>query len=284
MNYYQLSFRVFGGLAGRVKDYFSSMHDDIKKAKLGISLEEYISGILMGWFLSLVAFSILFASLFLAIMSPLDSAITALTISILFSSIVFAGFYLYPSMVVSARSKKIDISIPFTTIYFATISSGKVTPLEMFRIVGEMKGYGEISKECREIVKNVELLGMSTEQAIARVSEKTPSRKFKELLDGIYFNISSGGNLYQYLREKAEIFMTEYRDMLKKYSQTLGMMIQIYLTLIIVGSVFFIILSTIMNMVSGTLESVFMQFFTVFVLLPLISGFFIVVIKMLSPE
>ena len=284
MNYFKFAFKIVGPIAIQLRDYFSSLYDDIKLAKMPVSIEDYISGMILAWAVSLIFFDIIFSIIFASILPVVSAMITALTVSVLASSFVFSAFYFYPSIKVASRSQKINVSIPYTTIYFATLASGNIPPLEMFRIVGNMKEYGEISKECREIVKNVELLGMNTEQSIMKVSENTPSRRFKELLEGIYYNITSGGDLYQYLREKSEIYVSEYKDILRKYSQELSMMNQVYLTIIIVGSVFFIILSTIMNMISSSLSSVLMQFIVVFIIMPILSIGFVALIRAISPE
>ncbi len=284
MKYFKIASRLFGSTAIHMRPYFASLYDDLKKSKLSISVDEYIAGMLLAFVISLVFSIILFTSIFSMLLPVGEAIATSMTVSILSSSLVFLGFYLYPSIVVSSRKQKIDISVPYTTIYLSTLSSGNIPLLEMFRIIGNMKEYGEVSKECSQIVRNVDLLGMNVESSIMKVADETPSKKFRELLEGIYYTITSGGNLYQYLKEKADVYVADYEDVLRRYSQTLSMLNQVYLSIIIVGSVFFIILTTIMNMISPSLSSLLMQFIIVFLIMPVVSIGFILLIKFISPE
>ena len=284
MKYFKIASRLFGSTAIHMRPYFASLYDDLKKSKLSISVDEYIAGMLLAFVISLVFSIILFTSIFSMLLPVGEAIATSMTVSILSSSLVFLGFYLYPSIVVSSRKQKIDISVPYTTIYLSTLSSGNIPLLEMFRIIGNMKEYGEVSKECSQIVRNVDLLGMNVESSIMKVADETPSKKFRELLEGIYYTITSGGNLYQYPKEKADVYVADYEDVLRRYSQTLSMLNQVYLSIIIVGSVFFIILTTIMNMISPSLSSLLMQFIIVFLIMPVVSIGFILLIKFISPE
>ena len=77
--------------------------------------------------------------------------------------------------------------------------------------------------------------------------------------------------------------MTEYRRRIRKFSQDLSLIVEIYLTLIITGSIFFIVLSSIISAISPGLETVSIQSFVVFILLPFLSIAFIVLIKTISP-
>jgi hypothetical protein len=59
--------------------------------------------------------------------------------------------------------------------------------------------------------------------------------------------------------------------------------VEIYLTLIIVGSIFFMVLSTIMSAISASGSIVILQFLIVFAFLPVISIGFVYMLKGASP-
>jgi archaellum biogenesis protein FlaJ (TadC family) len=77
--------------------------------------------------------------------------------------------------------------------------------------------------------------------------------------------------------------MEDYRRRIRKYSQDLSVYVEIYMTLIMTGSIFFIVLSSTMSLISGGLGTAALQTFIVLVLLPLLSLGFILMIKGLSP-
>jgi hypothetical protein len=76
--------------------------------------------------------------------------------------------------------------------------------------------------------------------------------------------------------------MAEYRRKIRKYSQDLSLFTEIYLTLIITGSIFFTVLTSLMASTAG-LEIVLIQAMIAFLFLPLISITFLILMKLRSP-
>ena len=122
--------------------------------------------------------------------------------------------------------------------------------------------------------------------AIRKTASRTPSEELKELLWGLESILTSGSNVENYLREKSRLFIAEYRRRLEKYSDTLSLIIEVYLTVVIVGSVFFIIMTSLMSIIGGGSNTfmVFLQFLVVFGILPVVSIGFIVLLKVVSPS
>jgi len=129
----------------------------------------------------------------------------------------------------------------------------------------------------------VELFGMTASSAIKKQARITPSNEFKELLFGINTMLLSGGNLGMFLKEKSEEYMNDYRRRIRKYSQDLSLYVEMYLTLIITGSIFFIVLSSIISSISAGLGTIVIQSLIVFIMLPLISVGFIFLIRSANP-
>jgi flagellar protein FlaJ len=92
----------------------------------------------------------------------------------------------------------------------------------------------------------------------------------------------SGGDVRMYLKEKTDILIDDYRRRIRKYSQDMSMLVEIYLTVIMVGSIFFIVLTSIMGGSNGS-DMASIQSFIVFLFLPLTSLGFIALVRMKSP-
>jgi flagellar protein FlaJ len=119
--------------------------------------------------------------------------------------------------------------------------------------------------------------------AIRRRAKRTPSKDMRELLWGINSVLASGSDLMVYLKGKCDEFMNDYRRRIRKYSQDLSLIVEIYLTLIITGSIFFIVMSSIISAITPGMETVWIQTFIVFLLLPIVSIAFIILIRGISP-
>ena len=287
-SYKKFSYRTVYPQIEKYMESFESINFDLKKAGMKVSLPEYISMAIMT---SIIVFIIefpfmLIITLFIPNFSIIMGILFSFSLSIVFSISIFFFFYIYPSMTANGRKRKIDFALPFATLYLATASRSNAPPKTMFKILSKFEEYGELNKEAREITKNIDIFGMSTLEAIKKAADKSPSEEFKELLWGIDTTISTGGNLSRYLHGKARTYIEQYKRMMKDYSKKVSTLLEIYVTLIVVGSIFFIVISSMMSAFgSGMIDMiVIVQFFVIFFGLPVISIAFIIVLKYLSPN
>ncbi len=279
------AFRIFGNSLEPFVEYFESLKPDLEKSDIPLSLTEYVY---VMFFVSILTFVVEFPVLsFIGglFLRPAFAFFLSLTTSLILSFAVFFFLYSYPTFVTQKRAKEIDASLPFVTIYLSSITASGIPPTTMFKILSGFREYKEVAREASKIYRDIEFFGMNLEQAIRKAAMRTPSKEFKEMLLGLITVLSSGADLSRFFKEKSREFMDEYRRKLEGYSRMLSLMIEIYLTMIILGSIFFLIMSVIMSIFSAG-SSPFMlmvQFLIVFLILPFVSLGFIVMVKALSP-
>jgi len=283
-----ISFKFFGRSLEPVISYFDSIKPDLLRANIGLSLQEYVY---VMFFVILGTFIIEFPSIVVITSLLLQDAITSFllsfTLTIVILIVLFFIFYTYPSMSAGKRKKNIDEALSFATTYMATIATSGAPPVTMFKVLAEFEDYGEISYEMGKIYRDVEAFGMELVAAIRKTASRTPSEELKELLWGLDTILTSGGNVGDYLHEKSRLFIAEYRRRLEKYSRTLSMLIEVYLTVVLIGSIFFIIMTALMSIIGGggsNLFMMFLQFAVVFIVLPFVSIGFIMLVKTISPS
>ncbi len=281
----KISFKIFGTSLEPLVEYFEGIRPDLEKSDIPLSLTEYVYVMI---FATLLTFVIEFPMLsFIGglFLRPAFAFFLSFTTSLIISSGVFFFLYSYPTFVTQKRAKEIDASLPFVTIYLSSITASGIPPTTMFKILSGFREYKEVAREASKIYRDIEFFGMNLEQAIRKAAMRTPSKEFKEMLLGLITVLSSGSDLSRYFKEKSREFMEEYRRRLENYSRVLSLMIEIYLTLIILGSIFFLIMSVIMAIFSAG-SSYFLlivQFLIVFLILPFVSLGFIVMVRALSP-
>ena len=282
-----ISFKFFGRSLEPITSYFDSIKPDLLRANIGLSLEEYVYVmffVILGTFIIEFPFIVVITSILLQ--DAITSFLLSFTLTFVILIVLFFIFYTYPSMAAGKRKKNIDESLSFATTYMATIATSGAPPVTMFKVISEFKDYGEISQEMGKIYRDVEAFGMELVAAIRKTAKRTPSEELKELLWGLDTILTSGGNVGEYLHEKSRLFIAEYRRRLEKYSRTLSMLIEVYLTVVLIGSIFFIIMTALMSIIGGggsNLFMIFLQFVVVFLVLPFVSIGFIMLVKMISP-
>lgn len=280
------SFKMFGKSLEPYAEYFGSIKSDIEMSDMHLSLVEYVY---IMFFMSFLIFILEFPllSFVLGFFTSIPMAFfMSFTLTIFMSMLTFFIFYSYPSLISGARKKNIDGALPFATTYLATISGSRAPPITMFRVLSQFEEYGEVAKEAKKIYRDVSVFGMDLPEAMRKTASRTPSTQLKELLWGMTNVISTGSDMSTFLREKSKGFMQDYRRSLEQFSQRMSLLIEVYLTLIIVGSIFFVILSAIMSIFSSGLGLMlsFLQFMIIFVVMPVVSVGFIIMIKSISPS
>ena len=274
---------TFGGISRDIRSYFLDIRNDLQKAGMNYTLDEYLATALFTSTVTFVIETITLAFIFGFFFGVIEALFLSFTLSMAMSGLIFFLFYSYPSTVSSSKNSKIRKALPFFVSYLATISSSRLSPTTIFKTVSKFKEYGEISKEADNIARDIDFFGMTFSSAIKKQAKMTPSKDFKELLWGINTMIASGGDLTFYLKQKSDEYMNDYRRRIRKYSQDLSLFVEIYLTLVITGSIFFIVLSSVITTVTPGMDTVLLQVFIVLILLPLLSMGFILIIKSISP-
>ena len=278
---------LFGEIVHPYMDYFDGLKVGMKSANISSTLEEYVSLLFLFSFVSFsitLILSAIFVTFFVTYMSGGEALIYAYTLCIIISfgvaaATFFLGYY-YPFLKAKNLRNKIEKGLPFAVFYMATSASSRVTPLEIFRMLS-LRG-GIIGDEARRVYNDVGTLGMNLTDALQKLATRTPSPLFSDLLWGMISIMTTGGDMEEYLNSKTRAFMSQYKRQLDEYSKQVAMYTEIYITAVVVGTLFFIVLIAIISPLMG-FSSLLIQTFLVFLLVPFMSIGFIVLIKGISP-
>jgi flagellar protein FlaJ len=205
-----------------------------------------------------------------------------------FSLLVFGGltylvFILYPGLEAGNRRRNIDASLPYAINYITSMSTAGITPAEVFRLLGSSSIYGQSAVEARYISREIDIFGRDLIDALRLVSSSTPSRRMKEFLQGTMASVASGGNITDYFRTKAEQYALENRQTQKLFLETLALVSESYVTAMVAGTLFLIILQSIMSVLSGDNKPMFL-YMVIYAMIPLGSLAFVIMISSMTPE
>lgn len=286
-NFSKFTYAVFGRVVERYVDYFATLRTDLKKANVELLLEEYLS---IALFASTVIFSLTWMGIYLLVSKmfavyPIAIKMpVSLVLALSVSASLFLIFLIYPSIMFSGIKKKIDKDLPFATIYMSTVAGAGIPPHLIFKLLGEFEEYGAVSREAKIINSELEFVGKDLSESLRRAADRTPSDDFKELLWGLDTIIGEGGDTKSFLTTTSQALMRKYNMKVEEFGNSLSMYLEIYLTLVVVGSIFFLVLSSIMGAMGGTPAWVGVaQSVVVYLLLPMITAGFIMFIKVISP-
>jgi flagellar protein FlaJ len=298
----------FGLLGKRMKgkrDDYSQLRNDIISARLKTPFEVYLStafvssilvGLAAGVVIGLLSWVLRIPAMikykgavpgFLVALTPYSMVIGTILITlfslIIFGGITYAVFILYPGIEAGNRRRNIDATLPYAINYVTSMSTAGITPAEVFRLLGDSPIYGESSVESRYIAREIDIFGRDLIDALRLVSSSTPSKRMKEFLQGAMASISSGGNLTDYFRNKADQYALENRQTQKLFLDTLALISESYVTAMVAGTLFLIILQSIMSVLSGDNNPMFL-YAIIYIMIPLGSVAFVIMISSMTPE
>ncbi len=213
----------------------------------------------------------------------IGTIIVAIVTFVVVFGITYVVFNLYPSMIAGNRRRNIDASLPYAINYITAMSTAGIPPAEIFRQLGDSKIYGESAVEARYITREIDMFGRDLIDALRLISISTPSLRMKEFLQGAMGSISSGSNLTVYFRTKASQYSLENRQTQKLFLETLGLIAESYVTAMVAGPLFLIILQSIMSVIGGNASPMFL-YLIIYLMIPFGSVMFVIMISSMTPE
>jgi len=299
MNYGKMAHKRFGFLVdGRLKS-FEELHAPLRKGDIPLNLGAYVSAMtltsviagLIALLVSIIAVPLFLAEFINSIISPdkpVDftfKLVLILVISILSAVITFIIFWIYPSFKASERSRKINLGLTSAVNTMATIAGTGVPPAVIFWSLVEFRRYGEVSRESEKILNDIENFGLDLVQALQRAANRSPSPVFSELLWKMIATIRTGGNLKEYLYLEGNRLMEAERMKTEAAIETIGLIAEAYVTALVVGPVFIIIMTTIMGIMGTPMSQVnLINNLVVYFGLPIGYALFIIAIDQVAPK
>lgn len=222
MDINEIAFGMFGDYFRRRRAKFGSVRENLLKARIYVPVERWLSnagfyaliGAIFGLFIYLVMklmLSLILKVDFTSSFGIIDLILIPTGIVLAFFS-VFFGFYFLPKIKVWERKGKIEEFLPYAIGYISSMASIGVIPYEIFKKLSEMGGnYGEVSMEAKQIVRDVELLGLDFITALRNLATVTASQQMRSFLQGAVTTALTGGEMGSYFINAAKMYMEERR-------------------------------------------------------------------------
>jgi flagellar protein FlaJ len=285
-----LAYRLLGEKTFRLLPLFKDVDINLQKSGLRVSFKGYVSLAILTTLLT--SFSVLLAvpliSFLVFHVSPSLIILYTAGATMFAGAFSIIGFYLYPIIKADSVKRNLDDGLPFTTGYLSILAGAGVTPAQMFRSLAKIDASLSICREAKNIVRDVELFGVDIISALDSASKRTPSEKFKELLEGFIATMHSGGELGKYLSERSAQYMRLKKIALRRLGDTLGVLAEFYVVLLVAGPLIMVVMLAVMAMLGGGMPGLLNPRLLLNLLtylgIPLGSIVFLIMLDMVSPK
>jgi len=285
--YQALCYKIFGNKAAK-STQIEYIKRSLERAFIEVRPEAYISFAWMNGIMGAVAGVVLIV-LYLFVLPAFVSLPIKLLAIIIPSPILLAALAYFITMMIpeskaSSRKKDIEAKLPYALNFIAAMSTAGITPAEIFKNLAEQPVYGEVHKEAAWIYRDIAIFNIDIITALRSAANRTPSIRFQEFIQGAITTITSGGDLKRYFLAKADEYMRENRRLQKEFLETLGVLAESYVTVVVAAPLFLIIMFSVMALFGGGSNTGLIMYLLAFVMLPLANLGFALAIQSMSPE
>ena len=284
------AYQLVGGKSSRLFPIFKDLDASLKKSGMKTNFKAYISTtILTSLIVSALAILIVpIVLIFIFNISLFLAVLFGVGLSLLTGAITIIAFYVYPGLKADTQKRDLETDLTFTAGYMSILAGAGVPPDFIWRSLAEVDSNLTVSNVAKNVVRDVELFGFDVISALDNLSKRTNSENFKEFVEGFISVIHSGGNMAKYLRNRSYQYMRIKKISLKHFSDTLSILAEFYVTLMVAGSLIFVVMLAVMGMLGGGSIGPFepqllLQLLT-YIGLPVGSMIFLVIIDMISPK
>jgi flagellar protein FlaJ len=277
------SFRLFGRFAPYfLKNVFPQIKGSLEKGRVKIYSETYVS---LMFFIALLTLPVSVIAASIALLY----GFLPLLILVPLPLFVIGGFLIVPMNNASDRSSGLEREMPFAAAYISVMSSGGIAPYTSFKRLTQVDLMPAMSKEARDIIKDVEIFGVDPLSALDIASKKTPLDVFKDFLGGYASTVIIGGDIGHYLERKAEDIFKIRALRVKAAAERLGMLLETFIIVMVMMSLCFYILFAVNGIQSGTNSSTDISQYSgilmyTYIFTPMLSMLFIYLAHSMQPK
>lgn len=230
------------------------LEENLLKAHMRIRADEYAAFVLGATLL--VGIGLVVAGVVLGLIFVVGgSAVLGLALGVLTPVLgTIATYFLLgamPSSTAKTRGKKIDSRISPAMSFVSAMASADVNVDQIFKELARQEVYGEVAQEAAWITRDTELLGVDILTAIRTGATRTPSKRFQDFLQGVVTTATSGGQLKPYFLVKAEQYERENKLDRQKRVETMGLMAETFVTVVVAFPLFLVIIIAIFAIIGG---------------------------------
>jgi flagellar protein FlaJ len=285
-----MAYQLMGDKSARFKPLFQDLEQTLQQSGLKINFKAYVSlTVLSSLLITLAVAAVVPLMLFFISNMPIGSALLFGFGGALFTcAFTVIGFYMYPVYHADKHKRDLEDELPFATGYMAILANAGVSPEKIFHSLSSLNQPLGASIEAKEVIKNINLFGLDVISALKKVSSRTPSEKFRDIIEGIISTIHTGGNLGGFLREKFRTAMKLKKLSLKKYSDTLSVLSEVYVALLLTGPLLLVIMVSVMSVLGGggvgILSPDLLLSLLTYLLIPVCAVIFLIILDSTSPK
>lgn len=271
------SYRLFGRLAPKFLGNVFEFTEQLDKARIKIYPQTYVS---LMFFCALLGVPVTIAAFILVSLYQFIPLIFLVPMP----CYIMIGFMVMPMSMASDRGNNLEMEMPFAATYITVMASGGIPPYLSFKRLSNVELMPAMSKEAREIIKDVEILGVDPLTAMESAAKKNPLDIFRDFVAGYASAVIIGGDVSHYLETKSQDIFKTRSIRVKAAADRLGMLLETFIIVMVLMSLCFYILFSVESIYSTGGSSFTTMLMYTYIFTPMLSVVFIYLAHSMQPK
>ena len=226
------------------------------------------------------SFFIIFGIHYLLNVQGIILLFSTLFFTILFSLILTLLIGIYPNYIKEIGVKDIEKNLLPSISFMHILSRGGFSIERIIERASETEASEYLCNLYNKFLVNLIVYGNNPQESLRDISARSPSKLFSEFLHGVISTIQTNGALDSFLQFESEKLLRREEQESEKLLNSLGILSEIYVTLLVIAPLLIIIVLTTFSISSGPAISYGILNAVVFLGIPLISLLLIIIIDM----
>jgi len=250
-----LSYRLLNNRIKFLYPKLGKLEKTLKQSRIPIPYEVYVcSMVFFSMIAGLIGLSVGITIALIVNIQPLAFAfILPIIAGAGMAQITFFILQMMPNINIKNRASKLIEELPHFIGYMATLATSGLSLEGIFKAIASENTEEEIVKDAQFITRNIDVMGMDLVTAINDLIKRTPAGPYSEMLEGAIITVQSGGDLKEYFIATGKVQLEEKKMALKKSTDSLGVMAEMYTIMLIVFPLLAVIMLSIMAIMSPSL-------------------------------
>ncbi len=264
------------------------LRENIKQAMMPMPYEVFVASMVFASIITAVIGLVgTFVALTLFNVELISTVILSLVSSLGLSIMTFFGMQAVPVLNSKTRATKLSDEIPHYIGYMATLCASGLSLEGIFKAISKEESTEEIVKDAKFVTRNIEILGMDVITAVNDLIKRAPKGSYSELLEGAIITFNAGGNLREYFLATAKVHLEEKKINIKRSTESLGVLAEMYTILLIVFPLMAIIMLSIMAIMNpnlGGFDLITLMNMLTYVVVPLFGIVLLIMMNSMVPK
>lgn len=253
--YKNFCYKLFGKSFDKPEKY-EGLSEKLKMANMKYTPPVFLSIIILtGIIVTIISF-IIYLIAFNIVIQSRSWIMYVLFLTMINAVISFTFLPMLMRLRISTRKLQIEHELPFILSELSILASTGLTPIKIVRHMAQRGGNTGIYLEFKKLVHKIDIEGKDIVSAISETAQETPSEIFKETLWDLSNMIHQGGDLDEYLRQKADHTLQLRRNIQKEFIEKLGTYAEMYISLALIGVLFIGIAAFLLDALGTTISGI----------------------------